>query len=83
MASPAWPFKALKGGQGDEGGGGLMSSLTGGVFSKLGGGGDDEGPSTGWGRGRRNPVQRWVDIAVPGRPRDCTFEIGFGVSRPL
>ena len=57
--------KALKGAGGaGGGGGGMMSGLTQGVTSKLGGGGDKE-PSTGWGRGRRNPIQRWVDVAVP------------------
>jgi uncharacterized membrane protein len=60
--------KALKsragGGDGGGGGGGLMSGLTEGVTSKLGGGKDKE-PSTGWGRGRRNPIQRWVDVAAP------------------
>jgi len=59
--------KALKkgGGAGGSGGGGsLMSGLASGVGSKLGGGGDKD-PSTGWGRGRRNPVQRYVDVAVP------------------
>jgi uncharacterized membrane protein len=58
--------KALKGasGAGGGGGGGLMSGVAQGVTSKLGGGGDKE-PSTGWGRGRRNPIQRWVDVAVP------------------
>jgi len=54
--------KAFKKGEG--GGGGLASGLASGVKSKLGGG-DDKEPSTGWGQGRRNPVQRWVDVAVP------------------
>jgi uncharacterized membrane protein len=56
--------KALKGGGGGGSGGGLASGLASGVKSKLGGGGDKE-PSTGWGSGRRNPVQRYVDVAVP------------------
>jgi uncharacterized membrane protein len=57
--------KALKSGSGGgDGGGGVVSGLAQGVTSKLGGGKDKE-PSTGWGRGRRNPVQRWVDVAVP------------------
>jgi uncharacterized membrane protein len=58
--------KALKGASGGGGGegGGLVSGLAQGVTSKLGGGGDKD-PSTGWGRGRRNPIQRWVDVAVP------------------
>ena len=57
--------KALKSGAGGgDGGGGVMSGITQGVTSKLGGGGGKD-PSTGWGRGRRNPVQRWVDVAVP------------------
>jgi uncharacterized membrane protein len=47
-----------------EGGdGGVVSGLTGAIGSKLGGGGDE--PTRGWGRGRRNPVQRWVDVGVP------------------
>ena len=57
--------KALKGAGGaGGGGGGMISGLAQGVTSKLGGGGDED-PSTGWGRGRRNPIQRWVDVAVP------------------
>jgi len=55
--------KALKKGEGGSGGG-LASGLASGVKSKLGGG-DDKEPSTGWGQGRRNPIQRWVDVAVP------------------
>ena len=55
--------KALKGGGGGGSGGGVMSGLASGVGEKLGGGEKD--PSTGWGRGRRNPVQRYVDVAVP------------------
>jgi uncharacterized membrane protein len=60
--------KALKSGTGGGGGGGgaggLVSGLAQGVTSKLPGGKPKE-PSTGWGRGRRNPIQRWVDVAVP------------------
>ena len=48
--------------QGGEGGG-KVSGLAGAVTSKLGGGGKE--PSAGWGKGRRNPIQRWVDVAVP------------------
>jgi uncharacterized membrane protein len=55
--------KLVKQGGEQGSGGGLMSGLAGGVTSKLGGG--DKEPSTGWGRGRRNPIQRWVDVAVP------------------
>jgi len=55
--------KTLKKGEGGSGGG-LASGLASGVKSKLGGG-DDKEPSTGWGQGRRNPIQRWVDVAVP------------------
>ena len=45
---------------GDGDGGGVLSS----VASKVGGG-RDKSPSQGWGKGRRNPIQRWVDVAVP------------------
>ena len=44
-------------------GGGKVSGLAGAVTEKLGGGGKE--PSAGWGKGRRNPIQRWVDVAVP------------------
>jgi uncharacterized membrane protein len=48
--------------QGSEGGG-KVSGLAGAVTSKLGGGNKE--PSAGWGKGRRNPIQRWVDVGVP------------------
>jgi uncharacterized membrane protein len=48
---------------GGEGGGGMLSGVTEAVTSKLPGG--DKEPTRGWGKGRRNPIQRWVDVAVP------------------
>jgi uncharacterized membrane protein len=54
-------FKGKAGGDGGgDGGGGMLST----VASKVTGGGD-KSPSQGWGKGRRNPIQRWVDVAVP------------------
>ena len=55
--------KMMRKGTGDGGGGGMMSGVAEAVTSKLGGGGKE--PSAGWGKGRRNPIQRWVDVAVP------------------
>ena len=52
-------FKGKAGGDGD-GGGGMLST----VASKVTGSGN-KSPSQGWGKGRRNPIQRWVDVAVP------------------
>jgi uncharacterized membrane protein len=46
-----------------EGGGGMLSGLTGAIGSKVGEAGNE--PTRGWGKGRRNPIQRWVDVAVP------------------
>ncbi len=52
--------KMFKGKADGGGGGGMLST----VASKVTGGGNKE-PSEGWGKGRRNPIQRWADVAVP------------------
>ena len=47
---------------GDSGDGGVMGAVKGVV---PGVGGKSKEPSEGWGKGRRNPIQRWADVAVP------------------
>jgi uncharacterized membrane protein len=47
---------------GDSDGGGVMGAVKSVV---PGAGGKSKEPSEGWGKGRRNPIQRWVDVAVP------------------
>ena len=54
---------AKKGGDSDGDGGGVTGAAKG-LVPGLGGGEKKE-PSQGWGKGRRNPIQRWVDVAVP------------------
>jgi hypothetical protein len=49
------------GGDGDNGGG--LSGMAKGLLP--GSGGKDDAPSEGWGKGRRNPIQRWCDVGVP------------------
>ena len=44
-------------------GGGMISGVKDTVTSKLPG--RDEEPTRGWGKGRRNPIQRFVDVGVP------------------
>jgi uncharacterized membrane protein len=48
-----------KGGEG----GGVLSGITETIGSKLPG--RDQEPTRGWGKGRRNPIQRYVDVGVP------------------
>jgi uncharacterized membrane protein len=55
--------KVVKGGAGGDGGGGIGGMVSGVASKVTGGGGKD--PSQGWGKGRRNPIQRWADVAVP------------------
>jgi uncharacterized membrane protein len=55
-----------KGGDVLSGSGGGIGRLLGGVMSKLGGG-RGGGAATGWGKGRRMPVQQHVYVSVPIR----------------